>query len=75
VKRAKAVPHDQQLRQTRQKRASPGNEMQQDIYTEPADVDAGAIVAELPDLEEADVRQALAYAAALARDELHTLRT
>jgi uncharacterized protein (DUF433 family) len=33
------------------------------------------IVAELPDLEEADVQQALAYAAALAHDELHTLRT
>ena len=32
------------------------------------------IVAELPDLEEEDVRQALAYAAALARDEIHPLR-
>jgi uncharacterized protein (DUF433 family) len=32
------------------------------------------IAAELPSLEEEDVRQALAYAAALARDELHTLR-
>lgn len=32
------------------------------------------IVADLPDLEEDDVRQALAYAAALAQDELHTLR-
>lgn len=32
------------------------------------------IVAELPDLEEDDVRQALTYAAALAHDELHTLR-
>ena len=32
------------------------------------------IVADLPDLEEKDVRQALAYAAALAQDELHTLR-
>jgi uncharacterized protein (DUF433 family) len=32
------------------------------------------IVADLPDLEEEDVRQALAYAAALAQDELHTLR-
>jgi uncharacterized protein (DUF433 family) len=31
------------------------------------------IVAELPDLEEEDVRQALAYAAALAEDELHPL--
>lgn len=33
------------------------------------------IVTDLPDLEEEDVRQALAYAAALAQDELHTLRT
>jgi uncharacterized protein (DUF433 family) len=32
------------------------------------------IVADLPDLEEEDVRQALAYSAALAGDELHTLR-
>ena len=32
------------------------------------------IVADLPDLEEEDVRQALAYAAALAQDEVHTLR-
>jgi uncharacterized protein (DUF433 family) len=32
------------------------------------------IVADLPDLKEEDVRQALAYAAALAGDELHTLR-
>ena len=32
------------------------------------------IVEELPDLEEEDVRQALAYAAALARDEIHPLR-
>jgi uncharacterized protein (DUF433 family) len=32
------------------------------------------IVAELPDLDEHDIRQALAYAAALAHDELHTLR-
>jgi uncharacterized protein (DUF433 family) len=31
------------------------------------------IVEELPDLEEEDLRQALAYAAALARDELHSL--
>jgi hypothetical protein len=30
------------------------------------------IVAELPDLEPKDIRQALAYAAALARDELHS---
>jgi uncharacterized protein (DUF433 family) len=33
------------------------------------------VVAELPDLEEEDVRQALAYAAALAKDELHPLRS
>lgn len=33
------------------------------------------IVEELPDLQEEDVRQALGYAAALAQDELHTLRT
>ena len=32
------------------------------------------IVEELPDLQEDDVRQALGYAAALAQDELHTLR-
>jgi uncharacterized protein (DUF433 family) len=31
------------------------------------------IVADLPDLDEEDVRQALAYAAALAHDELHPL--
>lgn len=33
------------------------------------------IVEELPDLQEDDIRQALGYAAALAQDELHTLRT
>jgi len=32
------------------------------------------IVDELPDLEPEDIRQALAYAAALAQDELHPLR-
>ena len=32
------------------------------------------IVQELPDLDEEDVRQALAYAAALAHDEMHPLR-
>ena len=32
------------------------------------------IVKELPNLEEEDVRQALAYAAALAQDELRPLR-
>jgi uncharacterized protein (DUF433 family) len=31
------------------------------------------IVGDLPDLEAEDVSQALAYAAALAQDELHTL--
>lgn len=35
---------------------------------------AAQIVEELPDLEEEDVRQALAYAAALAHDEVHHLR-
>jgi len=32
------------------------------------------IVEELPDLEEEDVREALAYAAALAQDELYPRR-
>ena len=32
------------------------------------------IIKDLPDLEEEDVRQALGYAAALAKDELHTFR-
>ena len=32
------------------------------------------VVEELPDLDEVDVRQALAYAAALAKDELHPIR-
>ena len=32
------------------------------------------IVEDLPDLEDEDIRQALGYAAALAQDELHTLR-
>jgi len=32
------------------------------------------VVEELPDLDEEDVRQALAYAAALAQDELHPIR-
>ena len=32
------------------------------------------VVEELPDLEEEDIRQALAYAAALAKDELHPIR-
>lgn len=35
---------------------------------------AAQIVEELPDLQEEDVRQALGYAAALAQDELHTIR-
>jgi uncharacterized protein (DUF433 family) len=35
---------------------------------------AAQVIHELPDLEEEDVRQALAYAAALAQDELHPLR-
>jgi uncharacterized protein (DUF433 family) len=33
------------------------------------------IVEEFPDLEEENVREALAYAAALARDEVRPLRT
>ena len=32
------------------------------------------VVQELPDLDEEDVRQALAYAAVLAKDELHPIR-
>jgi uncharacterized protein (DUF433 family) len=36
---------------------------------------AAQIVEELPDLEEEDVRQALGYAAALARDEVQSLHT
>ena len=32
------------------------------------------VVQELPDLDEEDIRQALAYAAALAKDELHPIR-
>jgi uncharacterized protein (DUF433 family) len=35
---------------------------------------AAQIVQELPDLEEEDVRESLAYAAALAHDEVHPLR-
>ncbi len=31
-------------------------------------------MADLPDLEEEDIRQALAYAAALAEDQLHSIR-
>jgi len=33
------------------------------------------IIADLPELERDDIRQALAYAAALAQDELHPIRT
>lgn len=32
------------------------------------------VVADLPDLDEEDVRQALSYAGALAQDEVHPLR-
>jgi uncharacterized protein (DUF433 family) len=32
------------------------------------------VLEELPDLSEEDIRQALAYAAALAKDELHPIR-
>lgn len=35
---------------------------------------AKQIIDELPDLQEEDIRQALAYAAALAHDEVHPLR-
>jgi uncharacterized protein (DUF433 family) len=34
----------------------------------------GEIIADLPDLDAEDIRQALGYAAALANDELHPLR-
>jgi uncharacterized protein (DUF433 family) len=34
---------------------------------------ADQIVADLPDLEPEDIRQALGYAAALAKDEIHPL--
>lgn len=33
------------------------------------------VIEDLSDLDEEDIRQALAYAAALARDELHPLRS
>lgn len=33
------------------------------------------IIAELPDVEEEDIKQALAYAAALAEDQVHPLPT
>jgi uncharacterized protein (DUF433 family) len=36
---------------------------------------AAQIVEELPDLDEEDVRQALVYAAAVAQDEVHPLRS
>jgi uncharacterized protein (DUF433 family) len=35
---------------------------------------AEQVVSDLPDLELEDVRQALSYAAALAKDEMHPLR-
>ena len=35
---------------------------------------AAQVIAELPELEEDDIRQALAYAAALANDEVHPIR-
>ena len=38
------------------------------------DMTPAQIVEELPDVEPEEVRQALAYAAALAQDELHPLR-
>ena len=36
---------------------------------------AAEIVADLPDLDAEDIRQALGYAAALAQDELHPIRS
>ena len=38
------------------------------------DMTPAQIVTDLPDLEPEDIRQALAYAAALAQDELHSIR-
>jgi uncharacterized protein (DUF433 family) len=38
------------------------------------DMTPAQIVADLPDLEPEDIRQALAYAAVLAQDELHPIR-
>ena len=38
------------------------------------DMAPAQIIADLPDLEAEDIRQALAYAAALAQDELHPIR-
>ena len=37
------------------------------------DMPPGQVIADLPDLEPDDIRQALAYAAALAQDELHAI--
>jgi uncharacterized protein (DUF433 family) len=36
---------------------------------------AAEIIADLPDLDAEDIRQALTYAAALAQDELHPIRS
>jgi len=36
---------------------------------------ATEIIADLPDLDAEDIRQALGYAAALAQDELHPIRS
>ena len=38
------------------------------------DMTSAQIVTDLPDLEPEDIRQALAYAAALAQDEFHPIR-
>ena len=38
------------------------------------DMTAAQLVTDLPDLEPEDIRRALAYAAALAEDELHPIR-
>ena len=37
------------------------------------DMPPAQVIADLPDLEPDDIRQALAYAAALAQDELHSI--
>ena len=37
------------------------------------DMTPAQVIADLPDLEPDDIRQALAYAAALAQDELHSI--
>jgi uncharacterized protein (DUF433 family) len=48
---------------------------QSDLTNILATMTPAQIVEELPDLEEEDIREALGYAAALAPDELHPLRS